>query len=514
MSTGKQINRYFHLARFTLEAQTALSINTGSPDGVFDTALVRDANGLPTIPGTSLAGVLRHLFQDTQGELAADALFGVEGGGGSHAEGRASRVQVAWGCILNAKGVPVEDLALGDRERALSADAILEPLLRQREVPLVRNRVRIGHRGAAADTGKFDRAVLPAGYRFACELSLFDASDRPADWTQLLELLADPRLRLGGATRAGLGRMTLKSLATRCFDLKDHEKNGDAADFRKLGRGIGDTAGLTQADLAKTPAVAPKGWVALDLQLTARDFWRIGQGNTSIRPQDRKGPQEKESDALPVLEPCVTWTSPTQAEFGLNLPLAPGSAIKGALAHRIEFYANCGEPADSPRWADNHPDGLDDWDQPPARDQANDTRHGAVKALFGYSKERAAAGEATGQAGRVFIDDARVTLGPAEVGKLMHNAIDRFTGGVRERLLFGEDLLWRTPIKIQILIDTRASKQTDPDALRQGLTALRLALRDLLEGRLALGAGAGKGHGYFEGAPPTGLADLIREETP
>ena len=48
-----------HIARFSLQARSALSIGTGGTDGVFDHPIVRDANGLPLIPGTSLAGVLR-----------------------------------------------------------------------------------------------------------------------------------------------------------------------------------------------------------------------------------------------------------------------------------------------------------------------------------------------------------------------------------------------------------------------------------------------------------------------
>jgi len=511
MSTGTLNNRYFHLARFTLEAQTALSISTGSPDGVFDSALVRDANGLPAIPGSSLAGVLRHLFRDATDAERADALFGAEGRDGGHAAGQASRIQVAWGCILNAKGVPVEGLALGEAQQALQADPILEPLLRQREAPLVRNRVRIGHRGAAAATGKFDRAVLPAGYRFACEVSLFDARECPADWGQLLDLLDDPRLRLGGATRAGLGRMALVALATGCFDLTDAR---GAAAFRALGRGIGDIAGFTASDLSGPARALPDHWKRLDLELTARDYWRIGQGDA---PLPRSGPrraQEKESDAMPVLEPRVTWPTPTRAEITLAVPLAPGSAIKGALAHRAEFYANCREPVDGPRWADNHPGGLDGWDQPAASDDANDTRHHAIKALFGFSKERATRGEATGLAGRVFIDDLSIALDQAQVGRLMHNAIDRFTGGVRERLLFGEDLLWRTPIRVSVLVNTRAAKPEQQADLDRGLAALRLALRDLAAGHLAVGAGSGKGHGYFSGTEPIGLAELTRGETP
>ena len=46
------------IARITLETKTPLAINTGKQDGVFDTSLITDANGLPAIPATSITGVL------------------------------------------------------------------------------------------------------------------------------------------------------------------------------------------------------------------------------------------------------------------------------------------------------------------------------------------------------------------------------------------------------------------------------------------------------------------------
>ncbi len=86
---------FFYLARLTLETLTPLSIGTGAADGVFDVELVRDANGLPTIPGSSLAGVLRHLYWQTYGESDKEIqrLFGFQ----SLNEGEPSKLHVSWG---------------------------------------------------------------------------------------------------------------------------------------------------------------------------------------------------------------------------------------------------------------------------------------------------------------------------------------------------------------------------------------------------------------------------------
>ena len=51
----------FALAHVTIELSTPLTIGTGNGDDLNDSTCVLDTNGLPTIPGTSLAGMLREL---------------------------------------------------------------------------------------------------------------------------------------------------------------------------------------------------------------------------------------------------------------------------------------------------------------------------------------------------------------------------------------------------------------------------------------------------------------------
>lgn len=308
--------------------------------------------------------------------------------------------------------------------------------------------------------------------------------------------MADPRLRLGGATRAGLGGMALIRLHTGQFDLSDP---GDADRFRALPRGIAETAGLAPHpvgdDAPSATTNLPKGWHAFTLQLQARDFWRIGQGKTPVGEHYAKDP-----DALPVLEERVEWNN-GQGKRGLALPLVPGSAVKGALAHRVAYYANCLPGSDGPRWAEQVEE-VAGWDK-------SDPEQGSeiVHELFGLSRNDSIGdGQPIGQAGRIFIDDAYVPLDQTQASQLMHNAIDRFTGGVRDRLLFSEELLWQTPVSLTCLVCSDGLEPTQ----RQ---ILRAALEDLLAGRLALGAGDGKGHGRFAGRadPPLDTLDGIAE---
>lgn len=45
---------------------------------------------------------------------------------------------------------------------------------------------------------------------------------------------------------------------------------------------------------------------------------------------------------------------------------------------------------------------------------------------------------------------------------MMHNAIDRFTGGVREHMLSSEELIWKKEIEVHLTLWTPAALPTPP----------------------------------------------------
>lgn len=459
----------FYIARLTLETLTPLSIAAGGADGVFDIRLVRDANGLPALPGSSLAGVLRHLYCTIHGGAkAADGLFGCQHGD----DGEASRLHVSWGAIQDSKGRPVQGLLLGTAGKQRLADPVLKAVIEgtDRET---RDRVRIGHRGAAADTGKFDRVVLPAGHRFSAEISMWSDQDADARWTEVLGLLRHPLFRLGGGTRAGLGRLKVQLLRHASFDLRTETgREGFAA----LPRGLGDMAQLANDAPEQTKPDAR--FVSAMLKLKPRAFWRIGEGEGGdVHLSDDDG---KPADLLPKLETRWDWDAgaPKAAEL-----LIPASSLKGVLAHRVAFHAN----RRAQRWAEKELLKLPDYDK---------SEHcSEVRELFGYARDDRGGSEEEpkGQAGKVFIDDGYLHLRQDELKLMMHNAIDRFTGGVREHMLFSEELVWRGEIALELVIDTNGVN----DGTR---VALRDALDDICKGRATIGGGAGKGHGFCDGS--------------
>lgn len=460
--------KHFYLARFTLETVTPLSITAGGADGVFDVTLVRDANDLPALPGSAIAGVMRHLYWDIYGcEPMAD-VFGYQ----ERDEGSPSRLHLSWGAIQDSQGKPVEGLLLGGAGRTRLEDRLLNAALDTEDSPITRDRVRIGHRGAAANTGKFDRAVLPAGYRFSAEISLWSNQAEDPSWQQVLHLLAHPLLRLGGGTRAGLGRLRVERLHAGHFDLTTESGRTTLGD---LPRGLGDISKLTQVKLKKEGQTQ---FLTATLKLIPRGFWRIGQGD-----KPGKFDNGKPADLLPKLETRVIWNESGKGSEGAAELLIPASSLKGALAHRVAFHANrlVG------RWAEETTSNLADYDK--------SVNCPEVRKLFGYARDDKSKNntEPAGQSGRLFIDDAFLSFSDNDLKLMMHNAIDRFTGGVREHMLFMEELVWKKEISVSLTLDTQNITET-------ARVALRHALDDLCKGRIAIGGGAAKGHGFCDGS--------------
>jgi len=454
---------HLYLARLVLQARTPLSVTTGVASDLLDTQLVRDANDLPGLPGTSVAGVLRHLYRRAHGEPAARALFGDGGDAGS-----ASPLQVSWGCLHGRDDRPVQGLLLGAERRRLTDDPLLA-LARQSQ-PVTRDHVAIDHRGTARDQGKFDRCALPAGYRFSVELALWSEVPDDPRWSRLLALPGLARFRLGGASRRGLGSMAV----VRAHELRlDLTRPEDFERLQTLPEDLGDTGGFAPASIGEAPTADTErpDQARARVSLEPEDFWRFGQGRTPVGGADGG----HDPDLLPVLEPRVVWRD-GRGELELGAVVAPASAIKGAIAHRVAFHYNCL----TGRYADTG-DGAD----------APAAENPAVTALFG----RAAENGSDGQAGRVLLDDLFLGIDREHAQTMMHNAIDRFTGGVRTGALYSEQLLFGRRLVLDLTVLDTDSRPL-PQPVRR---ALARTLDDLKEGRLALGAGSGRGHGYFSG---------------
>lgn len=446
------------LARVVLETETPLSISEGHGDGLLDNQIVRDANGLPGLPGSSSAGALRSMVHKCDAALA-QSLFGSAIGDSDHET--ASRVHVSWGCLHDSNDQPVEGLLLGkDAQARMQQDPLLADALK--DAPIKRERVRINHLGCAAGQGLFNRVALTAGHRFSFELSFRHAGEESQAWQQLLSLLVDPAFRLGGGTRSGFGALKLVRIHHSSFDLSSRE------DLQRLGAlspSIGDVSGLTPLRLPTPPSA-----LVCQLTLAPCDYFRIGQGFEPLESAD-----ENEPKLIPISEQRVQWRD-NQGALQERKVLLPATALKGAIRHRLAYHdrvlAKC--------FADINP--PEDWEA-----EANQ----AVRNLFGFASDQDDNKDLS-HCGHVVLDD--LFLDQVSVLHMTHNVIDAYTGGVRKHLLFSEEVVGcKSPItlKLTILDGAQVAPRTRD--------ALQRTLCDLVEGRLALGSGSGRGLGFFTG---------------
>lgn len=435
---------FYCQARVTLEALSAHGIHSGQGDSTHDVLLVRDANGLPALPGSSLAGVLRHAYRERHGQKAAGRLFGQLG-----AEAQPSWLSVAWGLVHDSQNHPCEGL--------LDDSTLKDPLLTllQDNKPLIRQRVRLDHTGAASDGGKFDVTLIPAGVRYTGWLGYWcdDSEESRLHWQQLLALLSGEPLLLGHGTRSGNGHFRVQELLQARWDLRSTE--GRQA-YVNRPRSRRDSQGLQPL-----PVVAGQTSLHVELTLQAEAGWRIGGGERSLNEH------EKLPALLPQHEFSVQWQN-DQAQLGEHYHLLPGSALKGALRHRVAYHYRCLTGDFAGMGSDPAPEACP-----------------AVVQLFGTAEED------QGIAGLLLFEDLRLK-GDSTV--LMHNRIDRFTGGVINGALFSEEVLWQTPLTLCIgTLHPQRLSEVDGVA-RQ---ALQRALEDLANGWLPLGAGGSRGLGVF-----------------
>lgn len=441
-------------------AHSPLHVGAGGGTIGPDQILAVDTAGNHIVPGTSLAGALRSRYAATRPESTVEALFGFVGRDGS---GHASRVAIGDGALqLPAHAGP----------QALTSVAI--------------DRIS----STAADRYLHDRVVLPAGTRLTTMVEVDDVEvddhGHGVRATEILELLAGIRqvgdkgsrspLRLGAATTRGLGEMELDVAASTIEDL-------DLTSSDVLEHLYGQPAPRPLAD--RLPERAADGTTV-----------RVEVAFTPRGPLMVRGDHATTYKAVPrFVFRDGRWT-----------PVLPGSSIKGVLRQAAERIVatvldrDVVDPvaADDPRLL------LEQHDLP------------LVDRLFGSVKRTVDAADGVGRRGALYVTDVHATSAehrisdgdladlldntlpaPAGFQRAVHVALDRFTGGAAEHLLYDtlepHGVSWE-PITIEV--DPRrlggGSEMLESSA---ALGLLLLVIGELQAGMHAFGAFAERGHG-------------------
>ena len=532
-----------HIVRVSFEARSPLSVGSGErrtesrkergSDDVVNISvseIQRDVNGLPTIPGPGMQGVLRRLAAEAYGEEFARAMFGFEGAGDN---GAAGRVLCGWACAHDANGVAVSGKRASPPDT--SDDEVLKLLARPE--PLWRDHVALNDRHSVDRRRKFARAAVPVGARFSLELSGWGDDEFHDNLKKVVVLLRHPRLRLGAGSGRGYGRIRLLAASHKApsFD--------DTSALRRLREQPPSTRLKTVWSRENGESEAePPGFndrdTVLTLSLQCADLLRIGAAEPHARhlthdaqrarcaetgeivESELGRPESAGENAILMLlrEPRIVWNGNEGGggviEIGEDLTASPseqlrfpipGSSIRGPLAHRMLFHGNrlagrCINAGDADAWLDKTEKERKDLEK---TYEGYARRDSGLLEFLGTAKESGeseTSGSGSGLAGRVLFDDAEVHDVKWIVG-FDHVSIDRFTGGARDKALFREETLLGGRIEATVTIRPPLKQDKGGGGTIGGwpeatANAFLLAVRDLCQGWLALG---GRGHGECSG---------------
>lgn len=435
------------LVKGTLRSETPISVG-GVGAGETDFALAVNGKGEYYIPGTGLAGPMRHWFERRvkDNEDLARKLFGFQKQGTD--EGRAS--------MLTVKDAPVT-LPAGMSEERRDGIGI--------------DRVT----GGTATAIKFDRAVLPRGSTIGLEMEMDlppeenDTMLFKAALRRILDALCCGEIPLGASKTRGLGQVRMDSVKS-----ESHDFSGKAGLLSWL-RSSGPTA--ENLDTALPPGDSLE--LEPEQSLTVTIEWEA-DGPVMVK----SGAEGATVDIVPL----VGAVSPTDVAA-----VFPGSSIKGALRSRTETIIRTVKGIDAEPVNDRK--GF--------LDQQNDTNLGLVTDLFGSTEQagRLSIPDIYQEASRISLEDYLQEQFNDWGRKEDHVAIDRFTGGASKGALYSI-LAPREGKWPDMIIKVRfgrapLSGSTDPcrEPVEAMISLLLFALRDLAAGWIPLGFGTMRGMG-------------------
>ena len=455
--------KYHYLAQITIEITTPLQIGSGKKGVKADSLVIRDVNGLPFIPGTTLAGLIAHALGKEKERLM-----------GSQEEG--SRLIVTEAKLLNKYGKALDGLI---DFSTLNEDDLAFLSFYER-LP-IRQHVKIGHKGTAKDTGKYDEEIVLKGSRFCFEMELIASKDESKELDELLNIIQSPVFRIGSGSRSGFGAIkVVKCLYRNLFLERDDEKKlylSKSSNLSEPWEGWQDAN-----DKIKKQAFCD-GWIFYQLSLKPECFILFGSGF---------GDPEGNADMTYVKENFITWndegTLAREAELK-KVVLIPGSSVKGALSHRTAFYYN--KLTDAVLMEDGTLKNGKTIDEVIGKNNL------AVKAIFGSEgeKDKDTNKMEHKQRGNILISDVIEVSEQTKPKILNHVSIDRFTGGAIDGALFNEQTLYAKgeTFNINIIIANEAFDDKNIQA------AFESSLKDVVTGMLPLGGGVNRGNGVFTG---------------
>lgn len=442
------------IAGIEIEFSTPLCVKSGDYSVLSDSIVVKDTNSFPYIPGTSLAGLIRHNLKLQKED--DEFIFGKIDG---------SRI-----IFTNANLVYGEKLVVDGIMDNIENNAILCFYKNLN----TRQHVSINHSGVAKKNAKFDEEIVYSGSRFYFEIEIFTNSNEEFELSlntfySIISLLKQPNIRLGSGSRKGLGEFIVTRSNLASIDLSNLEmlnlyanKSSSLNDF-EWWKNIPEYSLLPIKDI-----ISDHEWIKKTYKLVPEDFFLIGSGYGT-----------KDTDKGPVKEDKLIWKE-GKPEILKDCLLIPASSIKGSISHRLAYNYN--------EITRVFADEIDKTNLSHYTCENNT----AVKYVFGTS------GSKPEEAKRGLIIPSDIIENIEYLEKIQnHVAIDEFTSGSIKGGLFSESLIFTENeflFNLQFHNSLFDGEKTPKDVKE----ALEKTLKDFEDGLIPIGSGNGKGFGFFK----------------
>lgn len=472
-------NNYRFLARIVIETKAPLNIGSGNKSIKTDSLVLRDVNGLPFIPGTTIAGLLRHSLDKKEQETLM----------GSQKEG--SRLIITEARMLDENGNVLDGML---SEKKLNTNF----LSHFRNQMTIRQHVRINHKGTAEKHGKFDEEVVLKGTRFCFEMEMISCSvafSKCKKLVRVLQELSSDVFRIGAGSRSGFGEISVVSIKTKGINLTVPEQKKWY--LEKSSSLTAEWEDCKEHHLTKPNLI---GWTEYIIKgLRPVDFMLFGSGfgnDLGDMTFVRESFVEWDNNKAKIIDSSEKQTDGREQ---VNVILIPASSVKGALAHRVAFYYNkkVGNVITS--------DGIIGTGK--TIEEVTGKNNPAIKAIFGSEgkKNEKTLKMEDKQRGNFLMSDIIKSKSSTTQPKILnHVSIDRFTGGAIDGALFSEETLYANGecFEFTMLVNEQAFKdileKEEKVEVENIQIALEQALQDICTGMLPLGGGVNRGNGCFE----------------
>ena len=412
-----------------------------------DCDIIKDTQGNPFIPGSSLAGAVRnHLFCLSQQEDFGQ-FFG---------EARSSSDDMSQSAVI------FDDLFLNDSNDSK------ETIINTRDGVRIENKT-----GQAADQGKFDFEILEPGvtFKFSMELIIREKDLKYKDsFKQLLSTILSElhkeKIRIGARNTYGFGKVKLEEAHINLYTCSKK----DVISWLTLPyySNGSNSKPENSFDLSRYfTKFVPSDVTSNDFSINAH--FRL-KSSLIIRSYN------KCSDTG---EHAYSGADSTQLQYGNGTFVLPGSSIKGALKHQAERILKTLQP-DKQNYENilyklmGHVS-VDNKNNKNNANQATDD----IKQNWQYKS-------------KLVVEEVPISGVQGETQSRTH--IDRFTQGTRNSLLFDSKPVWANKDENQINVKILIKNYKDYEA---GLVLL--LLKDLWSGSLPLGGEKNVGRGILIG---------------